>query len=577
MSWVSKPLDEEKVVTLSTDHGIPEVIASLVSRLDLEGGRQIKRFLHPKLTHLNSPFTINRMDDAVNRLIQAIEAKERVFAFGDYDVDGVTSTALFVDVMRSLGVDVVFAVPRRSDDGYGLNPSVLEERVLRSDPGFDLVVTLDCGSNDFETLEILSSKEIDVLVIDHHQIRGDVQKNALIVNPHLEKDAENPGKLLCSVALTFKLMQGLLMRLRAQGMEEADSLSLKDYLDLVALGTLTDLVPLIGENRILVSHGLQRMGKSKHTGLQALMDVCSLPYGKAMDVTDVSFKLGPRINAGGRMGDATVSVNLLLSKSFNESAKIAHELDLLNQNRQSTEREIYDQVLTYLSRYPLNKAIILYDSDWHTGVVGIVSSRLARQYRMPAVVLGSEDSGIARGSVRSVEPINIVKALESCDHLLENWGGHPMAAGLSLKPENLEDFRSCFEKAVACQLEEEKLDCQDSKCTEIDVWIEAKDIDHKLLFALKSLGPFGICNPEPLLAMKRAELASKVSRFGVDNFKFWVSLNNVEFDLMCLGWGFPSRIPEGKRPIDLVFNLKWHEWKGRGYPQATIIDWRYSA
>ena len=554
---------------------LSRLTATFISRMEMKDLRTIKRFLNPKLTHLRDPFEIPNLGRAVDRLIRALERKERIFVLGDYDVDGVTSTAIFVDVFRTLGVDPDFMLPKRTDDGYGLSLNVVQDRVLGNGNRYDLVVALDCGSNDYDSLESLISNGIDVIVIDHHQIQDRTHSEIVLVNPHFESCENGHSKLLCSVGLTFKLIQGLLGKLQARAMQKAFSVSLKDYLDLVALGTLSDLVPLMGDNRILVSHGLRRIGKSKHPGLQALMDVCSLTYGMDVDVVDVSFKLGPRLNAGGRMSDATISVNLLLSKSFSTCFKYAHELDALNQDRQSTERLIYDQAISYLSRRPFKDAVVLYDPEWHTGVVGIVSSRIVRNYNVPVVVLGSE-GGFAKGSARSVEGVDINQALGECSDYLESWGGHPMAAGLCLRPENLESFREAFTQAVSRQVREWKLPDETSDIIGIDAWIEPSDITYDFMSELKMLGPFGVSNPEPIWGMRGAQLASKVSRFGTDNFKFWVSLTGVDYDLMGLGWGFPSRIPESRHALDLVFNLKWHEWKGRGYPQATILDWRYA-
>jgi single-stranded-DNA-specific exonuclease len=575
LSWRNKPLEEDKVEFLMKNFDLSRMIAILISRMGMEDPRTIKRFLNPKLTYLQSPFEIPNLEQAVARLIPAIERKERIFVLGDYDVDGVTSTSIFVGIMRELGLDPDFSVPKRTDEGYGLSLNVVQEKVLGNGEKYDLVVALDCGSNDHDSIENLISNGIDVIVVDHHQIRGRIHPRVIFVNPHAASGENDSSKILCSVGLTFKLVQGLLNRLQAQGMQKSFSIVLKDYLDLVALGTLSDLVPLVADNRILVSHGLHRIGKSKHLGLQALMDVCSLPYGKDMDVADVSFKLGPRLNAGGRMADALTSVNLLLSNCFNTCVKYAHELDMLNQDRQSTERIIYDQAISYLSRRSFKDAVVLYDPDWHTGVVGIVSSRIARNYHIPVIVLGSE-GGYARGSGRSIEEIDINEALSHCSEFLESWGGHPMAAGLSLRPENLEGFREAFAEAVSKQIANHATPIQSPEHLEVDAWIEASDITFQFMSELKLLGPFGVNNPEPVWGMNGALLASKVSRFGTDNFKFWVNLNGVDYDLMCLGWGFPSRVPESRNPLDLVFSLKWHEWKGRGYPQATVLDWRYS-
>lgn len=577
MTWTLKAFDNDRAELLTREFGLSRITAVLLSRMPTGHPKVVKRFLQPRLSHLASPFQIPGMEEAIQRLIRAIREKDRVFVLGDYDVDGVTSAALFVNVMRELGIEPHHSVPKRSDEGVGLSLGLVQTRVLNEQADFDLVVTLDCGSNDRESIEALLQHGLDVMIIDHHQVRTEVPADAIIVNPHLRPDEAQDATILCTVALTFKLMQGLMMRLREMGDPRADVMSLKDQLDLVALGTVTDLVPLIGENRVLVSHGLHRMGKSRNVGLQALMDVCGLPYGQDLDVSDVSFKIGPRINAGGRMADATTSVNLLTCQQFSSCVKLAHELDSLNQDRQCTEREMYEQAISYLSRKSQHASAVLYDSQWHSGVVGIVASRIARQYKVPTVVLGSEGD-FARGSARSIESINVIEALADCEEFLENWGGHPMAAGLSLRPENLDAFRKAFSMAVATQMERSSVGklSEEKDGVEVDSWVQPADITDAFMTDLRHLGPFGVGNPEPVLGMKGAQLASRVSRFGSDNFKCWVSLWGMDYDMMCLGWGFPSRIPESRYPLDILFHLKWHEWKGRGYPQATLIDWRYS-
>jgi single-stranded-DNA-specific exonuclease len=578
LNWNARPIDEARVFALRKEYGLSRIAAILVSRLDLVEARSIRRFLNPKLTHLSSPFLIPNIDRAAERLIEAVMHHQSVFILGDYDVDGVTSTALAYDVLKELGLDPGFSVPKRTDDGYGMSLGLVKEKVCSGATAFDLVLALDCGSNDYDSVEFLAAQGVDVIVVDHHQIRRAPHPRMLLVNPHVSEEEGTSGKNLCSVALTFKLMQGMLSLMRDRNLlaPEVERIAMKDYLDLVTLGTLTDLVPLTGDNRIMVRYGLHLMGKSRHLGLQALMDVCSLPYGSELDTADVSYKIGPRLNAGGRMADATLSVNLLIGKNFNSCIKYAHELDLLNQNRQVTERSIYEQATQYLSLRTVKDAVVLYDPEWHTGVLGIVSSRLARQYHMPSVVLGSE-GGYARGSARSVEHINIIEVLKRCDHLLESWGGHPMAAGISLRPENLEAFRDCFAAAITEIGGEQTLPKGNRDHIEVDAWIQNTDITPSFLEELRCLGPFGIANPEPILGMRNAHLASKVSRFGTDHFKCWVTLGGMDYDLMCLGWGFPSRIPENRHPLDLIFTLKWHQWKGRGYPQATLIDWKYSS
>jgi len=568
MRWVHTPLPLAEVEALSKRAGVSLVLAELL----LRGGRgdTADQFLRPLLAGLGDPFLLHGVEQAVARLEQAIARREQVMVLGDYDVDGVTSTALFVTVMRRFGVDPKFVVPRRAEDGYGLSRSAIDRALEPGQP--HLFVALDCGTNSHDEVEYLEQKGIDVIVVDHHRSKEKPLARGILINPHVyaaDDGTDLAWRNLCTVGLVFKLMHGLLKRLRSEHHPVAFALKLRDHLDLVALGTVADLVPLIGENRILAHHGLRIMQETHRPGLRALMEVAGVKSGQSILPVDISYRLGPRINASGRLADAAISVELLVSEDARFCFETARQLDLFNRERQDIERQITDTAERLIEeRFSADHGIVLFDEAWHPGVVGIVAGRVTRKYNRPCIVLGNEGA-LAKGSGRSIDGINLVEVLAKCSEHLDSWGGHPMAVGIALDKSHLETFRGHFARAVRDHsgggLEEAQL--------QISAWLSPAQLREWLMDEIDSLHPFGQGNPEPVFGLKGVQLRQAPEVFKDHHFRFALDDGGGR-RLHGVAWKMAHRLPPAFVALDLAIELHWNHFNGRKLLQVELVDWR---
>ncbi|HEY3756748.1 MAG TPA: single-stranded-DNA-specific exonuclease RecJ [Opitutaceae bacterium] len=572
MRWIHRPLPAAEVESLSKSAGVSLVMAELL----LRGGNRedSAQFLHPTLAGLADPFLLRGVPEASERLQRAVAAREKIVVLGDYDVDGVTSTALMVTVLRRFGLDPRFVVPRRAEDGYGLSRSAIERALEQGKPS--LFVALDCGTNSHDEVEMLQAQGIDVIVIDHHRSKERPLERGILVNPHAENNGEgspdSPWQHLCTVGLVFKLMHGLLKRMRAENHPVAFSLKLRDHLDLVALGTVADLVPLTGENRILAHNGLRIMQETRRPGLRALMEVAGVKPGQAILPVDISYRLGPRINASGRLADAAISVELLVSEDARFCFETARQLDGFNRERQEIERQITETAERLVEeRFSSHHGIVLFDEAWHPGVVGIVAGRVTRKYNRPCIVLGNEGV-LAKGSGRSIDGINLVEVLANCADQLESWGGHPMAVGVALEKQHLELFRSRFADAVREHsgggIAEARL--------EISIWLNPRQLREWLVEELDLLHPFGQGNPEPVFGVHGVTLRQRPEVFKEQHFRF--SFDDGEGRRVHgVAWKMASRMPPSNVPLDLALELHWNHFNGRRLLQVELMDWRPTA
>jgi single-stranded-DNA-specific exonuclease len=383
MRWNHKPLPAAEVEELSKRAGVSRVLAELLLRAGLRDGDAAAEFLQPALAGLNDPFLLRNLEAAATRLRQAIAQREQVVVLGDYDVDGVSSTALLVMVLRRFGLNPRFIVPRRSEDGYGLSRSAIDRALESGKP--NLFIALDCGTNSHIEIAYLRAQGIDVMVIDHHRSKDQALEECLLINPHVNACAANSDgawRHLCTVGLVFKLCHGLLKQLRLDNHPVAFRIKLRDHLDLVALGTVADLVPLIGENRIMARHGLRILQETLRPGLRSLMEIAGVKPSQGITPTDISFRLGPRINASGRLADAALSVELLLSDDPVFCLEMAQQLDAFNRERQEIERAITEEAERFIEKEFMKHAgVVLFAENWHPGVVGIVAGRVTRSAR----------------------------------------------------------------------------------------------------------------------------------------------------------------------------------------------------
>ena len=573
MRWTHTPPPAEEGEALSQGAGVSRVLAELLHRAGQRDAGAAAAFLQPALASINDPFLLRNLQAGATRLRAAIANREEVVVLGDYDVDGVSSTALLVMILRRFGLSPRFVVPRRSADGYGLSRSAIDRALEAGKP--HLFIALDCGTNSHEEAAYLRAQGIDVMVIDHHRSRERVLSDGILINPHVEADETNGDaawRHLCTVGLVFKLCHGLLKQLRAENNPIAFQIKLRDHLDLVALGTVADLVPLLGENRILARHGLRILQDTHRPGLRALMDVAGVRPAQGLTPTDISFRLGPRINASGRLADAALSVELLISDDKQFCTDTAEQLDTFNRERQDIERGITEEaerlIETEFSTLP---GIVLFHEDWHPGVVGIVAGRVTRKYNRPCIVLGNEGD-MAKGSGRSVDGVNLVEVLGTCCENLTSWGGHPMAVGISLPKVHLETFRARFAGAVRAHaggdITEARLD--------LAAWLMPEQINERLMEELDSLHPFGQGNPEPVFGVRGVVLRAPVEIFKEHHFRFHFEDGRGR-RMHGVAWKMAVRQPPLGVPLDFAVELKWNHFNNRKLLQLGLIDWRPSS
>jgi len=572
MRWLYKALPAEDIASLSKSTGVSSVMAELLMRSGLTQAEKAGTFLNPTLGGLSDPFEVPRLSDAAERLVEAIDKKQKVIVLGDYDVDGVTSTALLVTVLRNFGLSPSFVVPRRAEDGYGLSRSAIDRALEIGKP--DLFVALDCGTNSHDEVSYLCNLGMDVIVVDHHRSKEKPLAQGILINPHIHEETtsnDSAWRYLCTAGLVFKLMHGLLKHLRERKNPIALTYKLRDQLDLVAMGTVADLVPLTGENRIMASNGLRILAQTQRPGLRALMEVAGLKPGQEIMPMDISYRLGPRINASGRLADAALSVELMVSEDTRFCYETAHQLDTFNRERQDIERQMTEQAEKIIENHFIeNHGIVLFEEGWHPGVVGIVAGRVTRKYNRPCVVLGSEGE-LAKGSGRSIEGVNLVDVLGKCSAHLESWGGHPMAVGVSLKKTNVQAFRKLFTEAVKASsgsdLAEQRID--------ISAWISVNQIKESLMQELETLHPFGQGNPEPVFGIKGIVLKQKPDVFKEVHFRFSLP-DATGKKIQGVAWKMANKLPPSDEPIDIAVGLHWNHFNGRKSLQLEMLDWRLS-
>jgi single-stranded-DNA-specific exonuclease len=572
MPWNYTPLPAAEVEALGRSAGVSPVLAELLLRLGLSEAGAVEKFLRPALAGLADPFLLPNLDAAVARLRTAFSNGEDIVVLGDYDVDGVTSTALLVSILRRFGSHPRFIVPRRMEDGYGLSRSAIDRALEQGRPR--LFIALDCGTNSHDEIAYLSAQGIDVLVIDHHRSKERPPGQGLLVNPHVHACADGSDvawRNLCTVGLVFKLAHGLLKQLRAENHPVALGIKLSDYLDLVALGTVADLVSLTGENRILACHGLKILQAAARPGLRALMQVAGVKPMQEILTVDISYRLGPRINASGRLADAALSVELMLSDDEKFCTETAQALDAFNRERQDIERAITEEAERIIEKnFADAPGVVLFGENWHPGVVGIVAGRVSRKYHRPCIVLGNE-AGVAKGSGRSVDGINLVEILSTCDEHLASWGGHPMAVGISLPQEKIGAFRAQFAEVVRAggggQLAEPRL--------EIAAWLRPAEVNGQLMDELAVLHPYGQGNPEPVFGLRNVVLTAPPEVFKEHHFRFNLAAAPGR-RLYGVAWKMAHRLPPAGVPLDLAVELAWNYFNQRKLLQLALIDWRPS-
>ena len=539
---------------------------------------QAERFLEPRFEHLPDPFQLKGIEAAVSRLQRALGQGERVCVYGDYDVDGVTSTALLVSVLRKLGGNVEFYVPHRLVEGYGLNTDALTRLAAR---GTRLLVSADCGVTAVAEIDAASKLGLDVVVIDHHTASQDLPRAVAILNPH-QPGCSFPGRELAAVGVAFHLLLALRKRLRDAGwFATRPEPNLREVLDLVALGTIADVVPLTGPNRVLVHFGLKELARGARVGVLALKSVAQL----AGEVTagDVGFKLGPRINAAGRLDDASVGVRLLLSEDLGEARALAEQLDRANAERQDLQARIAGEAIAHAEKLGSpedRRTLVVSSSGWHVGVVGIVAARLVERFHRPALVI-AEEGGVAKGSGRSVEGFHLYDALARCGRHLTKFGGHKHAAGVTLDTARIPAFAEALEAEGKEALDPAQL----SPRLRIDAELHPREVGMELASQLRRLAPFGAGNPEPVffcrdMAAHEVRLLPDKKGTGPGHLKLRLGEagsrvaeeESIALDAIGFNLGGTS-LPVGSR-LDAAFQLSIDTWNGADRLQLKLKAFR---
>jgi single-stranded-DNA-specific exonuclease len=550
---------------LRRERGLSELVTTCLVNRGIVTTESTDTFLDPRLRSLSDPMVLPDIRLAIDRLFLARERNEPVVIFGDYDVDGVTSTAILTEVFTTLGWRCSQYLPHRRDEGYGLSQAGVENCLARHPTA--LLLAVDCGSTAVEPIQWLNSRGVDVLVLDHHQLSDPLPPALALVNPLRSPEAGIAP--FCSAGLAFKLAHALVKHGREAGLSGFDTYNLKPLLDLVALGTIADLVPLVGENRVLVHAGLERLDATARLGLQALKRVARTR--SPMGVYEVGFQLGPRLNAAGRLETAEDALRLLLCDRETEAQSLAEVLDHQNRERQDVEKRIAQEALERVrNRFDPQRDLVIVEGDasWHIGVVGIVASRVLREFHRPTLILGG-DGTVWRGSGRSVSGFDLAAALRDCTDLLEKHGGHAMAAGLSIDPARLETFRQRINDLARERLRPEHLQPE----VRIDAAIPLRALSLPVVGDLRRLEPFGIGNPVVQLAVRGLTHARPPQRLKELHWKFWVTDGVAPVETVW--WGAGDRpIPEGR--FDLAVIPEAGEYGGRRFLQLRLIDWKPS-
>ena len=559
-----EPTDQqaECAKSLSDALNVHPVVGKLLVERGISTPEEARHFFRPQLTELLDPFLFKDMRAAVDRLNEALGRKERILVYGDYDVDGVTAVALVYKFLHQYCTNIDYYIPDRYEDGYGVSHKGVD---YAYETGVKLIIVLDCGVKAIEEVEYAKKLGIDFIICDHH-VPDKVLPPAVAILNAKRSDHTYPYEHLCGCGVGFKLMQAFAI---SNGIPFSDLIPL---LDLCAISIASDIVPIIGENRILAYHGLRQLNQSPCVGVKAIIDVCGLAEKEIM-LSDIIFKIGPRINASGRIQNGKESVSLLIEKDADKAHEAAELINHYNEQRKDLDKvmtEQANQIVASIDHQHEHKAIVIYNEEWHKGIIGIVASRLTEIYNRPAIVL-TRDNELATGSARSVAGFDVHKAIESCEDLLENFGGHTYAAGLTLRADNVAEFKRRFEKYV----DEHILPEQTLAQLDVDACLDFKDISRRLFNEIRRFEPFGPNNPKPVFCTRRVYDygTSKVVGRNQEHIKLEL-VDNKSHNVMsgiAFGQSALARYIKTKRAFDIVYTIEENTHK-HGEIQLLIED-----
>lgn len=553
--WNIAPHDDQRVGELARELNVPPIVAQLLILRGQDTAEKATTYLNPALHHLSDPLLLTDMDKAVARLTAARDQQEHILVFGDYDVDGISGSAILVNGLKRFGCErVTYNMPKRLTEGYGLAPEHVDEALAQ---GVNLIVTVDNGISAHEAANHARAKGLDLIVTDHHAIEQGLPDALAVINPQREPE-DYPGRYLCGAGVAFKVSTALN--------------GTPNDLDIAALGTVADIVPLQAENRVLVALGLRHMAKHRRNGIATLARVAGVDIG-AISSIDIGYQIGPRINAAGRLNNGLAALQLILSECPDEAHSMAKSLDEANAERRAIERAIYDDAVEELDACfnPAQRAIIVAREGWHPGVIGIVASKLQGRYQRPVVVIAVDEDGIGRGSARSNGCFDMVKAFRACEEHLVKFGGHQSAAGMTIEASKLSAFRDQFEAEAEAQLGTGEILSELS----VDAIASLREVDAELLNNMARIEPLGHHNPAPVFCALGVEARKGSIRILKDQH-LKVSFEQDGCALSAIGFNMAERFytEDLSGPIDIAFTPQFNEWRGETTIQLLLKDIR---
>ncbi len=553
--WENYRVDETTVMNIAVHNNLSLLMARVLANRGIDTDEKVQKFLKPQLDDLYDPFLLKNMDIAIDRLIKAIESKEKITIYGDYDVDGITSISLFLKFLEDIGVEASYYLPNRLEEGYGLNNTAIKKI---KDEGTSLIITVDCGVSAYDEVEYANSLGLDVIITDHHECPDKLPNAIAIIDPK-QIDDTYPFHFLAGVGVTFKLMQALAKR------KNIDERNCFRYLDIVCLGTVADIVPLVDENRVIVKYGLEVMRNTKNVGLKALI---ALSGYKNIDSSAISFGLAPRINACGRMGEAEQALKMLLTNDEDEAIKIANKLQEMNCERQEIEKRIWEEAVAIIEKEKKyeDSIIVVGSENWHHGVIGIVASKITELYYKPSILVCFE-SNEGKGSGRSIPGFDLHEALNQCSDSLLRFGGHEMAIGLTVEKDKFEEFCNKIKAYAKTKIPEDNL-----PVVKVDAEITTKDISMDTVKSLESLEPYGEGNSAPIFAYRNAKVDSIRTLSNDKHLKLNVKDGNFIFDAIAFNMGsMKDKIRMGDK-VDILHHLEINRFNGLEKVQLNVKD-----
>lgn len=568
--WIVRRPELSAVGRISRELGLSQMTAALLVNRGITDPEEAHRFLNPSLAHLHDPFLMRDMRKAVGRILRAIQQKEKILVYGDYDVDGTTSTVILKKALSLIGADVAYYIPERLKDGYGMRLDAMDRAKAE---GFSLVISVDTGIRASQVVEHARQIGLDVIITDHHLPERELPRAEAVLNPK-RGDCSYPYKDLAGCGVAFKLAQALLQ-------ETGRARLIESFVKIAAIGTIADIVPLLGENRVIAWCGLEGLSRPANPGLRALMEVAGIlgaeetSLGRPLSTIEVSFRLAPRINAAGRMGGSSLAVELFDASDLEAARQIARQMNELNAARQRAEAELIEQILSEIERDPEgvgSHVAVIAGRGWHRGVIGIAASKVVEQIYRPTIII-SVEQGLGHGSGRSIPAFHLLEALSECQDLFERFGGHRGAAGLVLRADRIDELRRRLNKYAAAALKAEDL----IPTIEIDMELPLRLATFETFQEVCRLEPFGLGNPEPVFSTRDAQVVSQPRVLKDRHLKFRVLQAGKWAD--CLWWKGAGRAADifPRDRLNLAFKLMKNTWDGKSQIELELVDARISS